>query len=373
MLKLTTAQEVKIRWLQEMSFKRYCEVCGYDEHEHAALLFSLLKAKWNRVMQNAKVDILAHKEEVPALAILKQQNFLDMRRAEHEDRRLSYAATLANVAHHLPIAYEYTARLCGQLGLAKPTARRPQSIATLVESVPLLSSWELEFNAFMGGDSVIDGLPCICIYEALLSACNVFIDCVAPAAIDFGIKSRARSMSDCRALGCQSTFIERLHTCLRLLLGESNYSFGAEAELDSKTNNTILAMTEGSVQAVWFHEFGHLLLGHLEQPESHKIEFEADKFALKVMAADGQNSPFLIWLGLGGITSLVLIHVIETIKCADEGRSHPSGRRRIEAAVDFWEEANPSLARAGRSYLQSLAAVCDPTLQQHWGVSLYDT
>ncbi|WP_157088152.1 hypothetical protein [Bradyrhizobium jicamae] len=359
MLKLTPGQERTVRQIQEHSFRAYCKHAGYEEQEHAALLFSFARKKLDDILANVDLKDIDDDEQRQRLeAILKADNFLDLRQAEMEDRRKGYAKTLAAAADRLPIAYEYTAGLCEKFGLAKPEAERPSSIRGWVEAVPLLMSWDWEFNAFMGKATLIDDLPCICIYESLLSACDAFLDCIAPVAINFGSKTRARPTSDCEAMGSESEFMERLHSCLRLLLGESNYGLASKDEIERKSRNTIMAMTEGSVQMVWFHEFGHLLLGHLEQPESHTIEFEADRFALSVIANDTAGKPLAVWPGLGSMTIFILLDIIETIEKHDETPSHPSAKRRIKAALDFWEKANPLVFTAARSFLPSVTATC---------------
>jgi len=132
----------------------------------------------------------------------------------------------------------------------------------------------------------------------------------------------------------------------------------------------MMMINEGSMQMVWFHELGHLFRGHLELSQSHAIEFEADHFAFAALAQTEHYKLREFYLGLGALTPLVLLDIMETIDGSTEGRSHPSAKRRLNAALTFLRRVNPAMARNGHKFLLAVAALCNPTLQKNWGVSI---
>ncbi|MEA2879482.1 MAG: hypothetical protein QOF14_4678, partial [Hyphomicrobiales bacterium] len=108
-------------------------------------------------------------------------------------------------------------------------------------------------------------------------------------------------------------------------------------------------------------------------PQSHRIEFEADEFAFAVFAKNQDDPKFDTLSGLGGITVFVLLDILEAIERRTESTSHPSAELRLKAALEFFDKAKIDLARKAPGYLWAVAAVCNPTLEATWGVSInYD-
>ena len=369
MLSLTVTQQQKIRALNEDSFREYCETCGYHADEHAGDLLRIGKEQLEQALGGIKIEDVPNDERRSAISKMRSAtDYFEFRTVEHERRRRAICATLTQFAPKLPITYDYVARLCQRLGLAEPSPTKPGSIAELIESVPIVSNWDFQFNASVA--SLVDYIPCICISELLLTTCDSFLHRVAPLAIEFKEKARPAKIEDCAAMGQRPDFMDELYGCISMAMGKSNFVKRGAVETDQKTYSTVHVMVEASVQAVWYHEFGHLLQGHLEQLRSHQLEFEADCFAFQVLSQESRNKSLDVWLGLGGLAPLVIIDIIETISQSPESESHPSGRRRIGEALNVFKRVNPRLVQPAVDYLRSLAAVCAPTLDKHWGVSL---
>jgi hypothetical protein len=370
MLALTAMQIKKLRELEESSFRQYCVRCGYNECEHAALLLSFAKQRVDAVIGSTSIDNVPD-EQVRSLIRRMQdaENIFDLHHAESETRRLKNAILVSQLANELPISDDYVTGLCQRLGLVPPKTGLKDSVKALLEAVPIVSRWNLEFNAFATEFSLVDDdVPCVCIDQTLLSACNSFVRCTAPAALQFDGAVGARSPDRARESGSDPVFMERLQSVLLLALGRSNYSLSADVVNSRKTESTISLMVEGCVQAVWMHELGHLLRGHLEQDQSHSIEYEADQFAFSILLAQTSNESLNLWLTLGGIAMIVLIDIVEKIGRVTDSDSHPPGNRRIDAALNFLRKKNPRVGTAASRYVRSLAAACDPTLLKNWDV-----
>jgi hypothetical protein len=366
-LALTHMQRRKIREIQTRSFAAFCARCGYDETAHSKVLLGAAREKIRLLIGDVSLADMPDRSATHARELLAAKDFLSLRDADLEYHRLAYAEYICEVAHLLPIDYEYVRRLCQRLGLAESTPNNPELARELVEAVPLISNWDFAFQAFVTSRPLVDDTPCICIYELLLAACDVFLHCVAPAAIAFGDKARPASVDRSRAIGSDGAFMQQLGSCIELALGRRNDVVPGDSEADPKAYFTVHAMVDGSIQAVWLHEFGHLLQGHLEQAECHRVEFEADRFAFTAMSAARDRG---LWHGLGGLTTLVLLHIMETATRRVEDHTHPSGSRRLAAALELVRSASPELYAVAGSYLPALAAACSPTLKKHWGFSL---
>ncbi len=373
-LSLTAHQKQRIRTLHDDSFQAYCATCGYEPDEHAELLLGMAKAKFEYILDGIDIkDIPTNLGSRLISAIVKMRaatDFFEFRNVEHEERRQYICAAITRLVPRLPIAYDYAARLCKDIGLVQPSLAKPASIAQLIESVPIISNWDFEFNAFVTGASLIDEIPCICVYETLLSTCAAFLHCIVPFVLDFKEKAKLADIKDAEAMGKQPDFINELHDCITMAMGKTNFVKQGAVETEKNTYSTVHVMVEASVQFVWYHEFGHLLQGHLAQPQSNQLEFDADSFAFRIIAHEPKDQSLDIWFALGSLMPLVIIDILETVSQLHEAQSHPAAKLRIERGVHAFKTDNPRAVRPALGYLRSLAAVCNPTLKSHWGVSL---
>jgi|GEM_PF-5174788 len=373
MFTLTANQKEKIRALHDDSFSEYCDTCGYEPKEHAELLLRMARTKMEHILEGVDLNSLPQNEFGSRLRsavhrMRAAKDFFEFRNVEHEERRHDTCAAILRLASELPIEYEYVEGLSRDLGLA--SAPESDSVARLIEAVPIVSSWDFEFNAFVEGASLVDAVPCICVYETLLSTCDSVLHRVVPLALDFDGGVKPAEINICKERGENPEFVEELRGCISMAMGEANFVKCGAVETDKMTYATVHVMVAASVQFVWYHEFGHLLQGHLMQPESHQLEFDADAFAFQIMACEPRDQSVDIWSALGSLTPLLIIDILETISQSPESQSHPKAKCRINRALKTLSTRNKRVIGPAIGYLRSLAAVCNPTLIKYWEVSL---
>src|SRR5262249_55024213 len=184
---LTDAQRNKVRQLNDASFEQYCSARGYDLERHKAYLFAVARSKYAPLLEITDFKKIPSDPPYlrPALkAIADATEFFEIYRAHIEWRRQASAHRLAKFADNLPLSEDYVARLCRRLHLPEPAAGRAEAVLKLMQSIPLISCWDMEFNASVSSTSAVDGLPCVSIYEMLLATSDIFLECVVPPSLE---------------------------------------------------------------------------------------------------------------------------------------------------------------------------------------------
>lgn len=368
MLTLSSRQRRKIEDYQQRSFEDYCARCGYEVDEHAALLLDLVRKKLDALF--SEIALEDHPDSLKQMR--EASSVWEVKRIGWEIRRTQHVSVIMENAVHLPIDYDYLIALSDRVGLPQPDPQRPESIRDIVDAVPVICSWDWEFNAFVTPGPLVGDGPCICIQEALLSVCEIFSAHIAPRVFEGGSKKgRLVSPKRVEELASQPALMLDIRDCLRLAMGKSNYSKQRAPAVENTITGTASAITEGAIAAVWYHEFGHLLRGHFGQHASHRVELEADECAFKLLAA--QDPPKLaVWSCLGGLLVLLVIELIAKARNQPEGTSHPSGRRRIETALRILADERHEIVAPVQAYLNAIANLCRPTLREYWGAELFE-
>lgn len=368
---LTNNRNQKLREFEKASFSRFCLKHGYDEREYSEMIMDVVKSR----VAASIADIDLRKLTDPWIrkhieTMQRATDYISMREQDNLASLRLYTQMISNHFRNLPINMHYVAALSKTLRLKEES---DEAVATikLIEAVPLISNWDLEFNAFVTGESEFDGLPGVCIYEVLLTSCQAFTSFVVPAVFDF--EGRTAKLADTKKLELvanNAEFVDRLTGCLQFLLCE-DADRRLAGEIGSYALQRILDLiTTGSAGMVWLHEFGHLLQGHLRMPESHQIEFDADRFAFTLYAYEASTQPHGIWYFFGALATVFLLDILETVHRAKESKSHPLARSRMRAALEVLMEIAPAWEYTAYAYVCCLATVVNPTLQKRWAVSI---
>ena len=354
----------KLLEISQKSFAAYCSRtrCSPDKRLKELLLIS--KQKLLIVLNGINL------QEIPdidfrnkASRILETNDFFELRSIEFESRRDDYCQKLKQFVPELPIDYGYIKNLSNELGIIKTSRKEYDLVVNLVSAVPIVPVWEMKFKArmvlFKPKKQLLNPLY-IRIDELLLSACDSFLHTVVPLAL-FSSESNETESSE--------KFMSELYNCFELILGQSRM-FKGSSPATSKIKYTILKMVEGALQAVWFHELGHLLQGHLIEPSSHKIEYDADSFAFKILSREEQNMTLDILSILGGLTPFIIMDIIQLVNESVPSDTHPSAKERISHILKIIQVENPLAFKPSLKYLQSVAKVCNPTLSSRLNISL---
>jgi hypothetical protein len=86
----------------------------------------------------------------------------------------------------------------------------------------------------------------------------------------------------------------------------------------------------GASHFVGFHEFGHLLLGHLDSDYTSQQEFDADNFAARVVLSECSDRKQLNSRIFGIMIVFNIIAILETITAINDG-IHPPVLNRVQA------------------------------------------
>lgn len=239
----------------------------------------------------------------------------------------------------LPVDYEYVSNLCTKIGLKHLTEKTSNGIEDFLRVVPTVSLFDLEFNAFVESRTIVDReIPCIAAYLQLLSSCEIFIDTVLPLCLNIHTKrgSLFKNPQESKEAASNLTVKDLLKRVFALLLARTD-SIEYDYKMSLRSNPMMVIpfqlMSRGAVNFVWYHEFGHLLMGHLKIGPCHDVEFSADLFAWELCKRHYDTELIEgFWNLLGAIIVLITISCLEEF----EGRyseTHPDAISRIDALL----------------------------------------
>lgn len=372
-LQLNEHQLQEVSRLERDSFVCHCRRVGCNPVEYEQLQLTT-------ATRNLRELIKVHKD--PELAkilfreteeLLNAPDFWTFKRLQKERETQGIVRHICDNAHTLPIAYLYLARLCNQLNISTPRSDDSSSLSTFLDSIPVVILFDLTFNAFVDEKILVDGvIPCVCMYDQLIVASDVFIDVVLAAAISTTSGMAAPTeQSRCRELGSQPSFQEELKQCIDLVLGISERVDLKYDDLLRSNPDMLLPfmiMSGGASRFVWYHEYGHLLMGHLAVGACHEVEFAADRFAWFLMNHQfDKTSIAAFWNFLGALVVMLIIGLLEKIFDVSESKTHPPARSRMQALLATLTEHDRNTMQ---EFLDVVIAICNPTLARYWNVSL---
>ncbi len=117
-------------------------------------------------------------------------------------------------------------------------------------------------------------------------------------------------------------------------------------------------MVAGAQDFVWFHEYAHLLLGHLVVGSCPEVENEADLFASTIIAELSRWNGFF---SVGMVVMLMILVLMETQKGTPVTRTHPIAGIRLLTALSPFEESERLVLR---ELVDAVQSALGPVLRQ---------
>jgi hypothetical protein len=178
-----------------------------------------------------------------------------------------------------------TARLSEELS-ACSNIRRDSSIATILNSIPSVFIFEQHFNATASMGSKKLPFPHMRFYRLMPHVVQLACLCIANNALEHGPSGtlKLRPFEDALPTSLDHPIFTSLINIL-LLVDRPNIATWESTLFPSlphdSTNSFGHALFGGAMMAIWLHELGHILLGHLDGPtdDIENQELEADEFA----------------------------------------------------------------------------------------------
>lgn len=364
---------------QAVAFERkrfgdYCRLLKMDPAESERIIIKGIKKELQYVL--SKRDTSYSRDAVELFQVLQQRN--DLFEIKHVISALTRDRHIRRIMDILPELNINTSYINGLAVLFHISGNDTEvlfteSLKNLLYGIPLVHLFDLQFNAFVKGQSEIAGFPCICVYETLKTVTHSFSDLVLPIIIKdengFELNSREFAKWDYE----NPIFKFGLGNCLGMLQGDE--IFGIEMGPNVTSHKMKFGyiyhdfITSGAQDTVWYHEFGHLLLGHLKVRECHEIEYGADAFAFHLIPKRNSNHPeenLCRWIGAGLL--FVLLAVQELLLQLGYSKSHPPAISRLSKMLICARENMPnSKYLILRDVLQWSVEICDPTLMEYGG------
>lgn len=373
-LQLNDRQLKELSRLERDSFTRLCFRLRRNPDEYQQLSLTMAQRNLREFINGHEYPEIASLHFSETQELLNAPDFWTYKRLQKDRETRSIVRHICNNEHALPINYEYLSGLCNHLNISTIWSDDSGILCSFLDSIPVVILFDLSFNAFVEQRTLVDGaIPCVCMFDQLFVTSEVFIDFVLAAAISTTSGMAVpTNHSRCFEIGTQPAFQEELKQCIELVLGMSDrVDLIYDALLRSRPNMMLpfMIMTHGAQRFVWYHEYGHLLMGHLPVGPCHKVEFAADLFGWFLLNHHFDPADIAaFWNFLGALVVMLLIALLEAILHVSESKTHPSARVRIrELLATLTEHDRNTMLK----FLDAVVSICNPTLARYWNVSLY--
>jgi hypothetical protein len=376
-------EEKTRNWIQSRhteSFNNFCKLFGISPENHQKYLLEGAKSELLHFYKqigranNSNVNDLIGEDP-----LLAAKSWFEFKETQSNIELDGIVSRIVELSDSLPIEHSYLSNISYGYGAPNYREGDKQSLLRLLRKVPHVSLYGLDFNAFVD-NTIENNIPFVGIYEQLITLSKLFIDLVIPIAMsdDGRGKIAPTTTSECLRRGSSTKFMESLKSCLDAARGNVPFAVYNEDILLSQSNpNMHLSfsfMVTGGLDWVRFHEYGHLLRGHLQQRQSHQLEYEADEFGFILIASessqllgiDGKKD--ILWLYVVGcFLVLLLLACMESIDDEKPSPTHPLAKQRIIKLLTLVDKAS---ALTLLDIIRSVNNACNPTLKKYWGVEL---
>jgi|GEM_PF-5433039 len=220
-------------------------------------------------------------------------------------------------------------------------------LETIFRLIPRVGYFNLDFNIFLTGNSKILGLPGICIYNHLYNVVTMFIDNVAwlmfMAESSDEIKMRTEKDIDTRLTAMGSFALLHIRNCLNALLCRRLICTAVPFEYhDVSFMRHIEFIQAFGCSLIKYHEYGHLLMGHIKAKPSKKLEYNADRFANLIQLITYKE--LLVTHRVVGQTIIMfLLHFREEVLALND-ENYPRGKERLNKLMDVNKEEEKILS-----------------------------
>lgn len=335
---LSESQKKMLLEKELASFHRHCEEHGWNPEAKEKEFYEQYTNYTREVMtgaleRGAKQNVLNELFQ-PAIEL---QNYWDLLHWTTENKKKLLVAEIEKVSKNLPVNYAYLSKLYHLMNVSDPSENNSKYIASLLLNIPVMNVFELDFNAFVMGRSIVANIPCICYYTLLPGIMDFFVNLFLSALIpgkrepekfaipllnDDALHKNATNQEF--ILACMSGIVALSGNSPYGICSRSNHFLGQHPMMVPELSEALV----GSSFFVGWHEYSHLLLGHIEMAHTPKLEFEADLVALKILVESAKNNKLLTWRLWGLAICLNIMEMLHTLEPAME-KTHPSPSERM--------------------------------------------
>lgn len=385
MLQLTAQQEETLHKLETASFNEFCKRAGKDATSYAALVGDVLIDELKTVIHIADADdgIPQSLSDHFRSAIQESDMFKRIRIIENHANATRLSHIIGGAPRQM-INYSYLLSLAEALRLPVPSPANDNALRLLLDSLPLRLMWDNNFNAFVKRETLLDNIPCICVFHTITSGLKTLAHLVATAVIELG--DPLPIVIRCRDMRNDASFKTDCREVLRAIFGEGDLLIPLHKEYAYGYRDAIhmylyTQLVSGAFDFVWLHEYGHLLLGHLLTGPSHRVEFEADEFATATMfravetfpkyemvrAAQPEMIEDLVHFDrtlylCGAALSLSVLCLFDLFRMGDSP-THPLGKARVHNIAKRYPEIEIL------NFVRNVHQALNPTLGDYWSVT----
>ncbi|HST21836.1 MAG TPA: hypothetical protein VLR90_11995 [Blastocatellia bacterium] len=332
--------KAKLESLEKQSLSRFCSRFNLSVKEFKQSQQQFYENKW--LNELAALEATYGKEAMIPVRTNIEKAPNDYWSNLHYWTELAYKADiifLLRLGDRIPVNEAYVFQLLNAYGL--PISRsKSENVRMVLENTPALIQFDLECNAYVEIGEGLNESPIICIYPHFLDSLNYLSDMLLHSVLTLGKGGTFEFREEEYISQVSSSNMLHLISCvsiLQRLIGVSRTSRTISSCAFSVNHPQRFAeislVRDGAKGLIKFHEIGHLLLGHLEQPPSPSLELAADSFAAVtlILGAETEEQRNYYYLGMA-----ILFSVLEILEdmFGYNSITHPSAQERIKNLVE---------------------------------------
>ncbi len=328
-------------WVPSAKEKEFYEQYIQDTHRQIKNLKKSIRQSNNQKIGKNEIDEIIAGSFTP---LLNTKNYWELIHWVNSQRQQQLVEAIVPNAAKLPINYSYLSKLAAQMGLPSPSSNSTKELETLMLVIPTMNIYELNFNAYVGKESIVGGIPCICTYTVLPGLIDYFVNIflsgmVSPDSGDMNMASNEHVI----AFASKPEFVASCTSGIQALHGKFADVICCPETYFSHSHphkaRVYMDVLIGASHFVCFHEFGHLLLGHLDSEYTSQQEFDADNFAARVVLSECSDRKQLNSRIVGIMIVFNMIAILETISAINDG-IHPPVLNRVQALKEVFSSVD---------------------------------
>jgi len=348
--------------MERESFEQMCNKAGVDIRKQEAFMLEVLKDA-----------IRTHPNDETNSNILKCGDYFQALRLLAYSNKQNDIRVITNIWDKLPINRKYWERTIGNL--KKMGYEIEETPYDSLMAIPHYCLFDSEFNAFVRRSVMLDNVPLLCIYELLTNMTYELLNFIVPVIFRL-LPSGKCTFSPESFVAEKASTNNFMNNCGQYFEGLFGYRsadmFLTDVDLVTSNPNPnvmlyyLTLINAGAHFFVLSHEYGHLLMGHLDLSQCPQIEHDADQFAYRVLS-DGFrniNDNLKMMLHLGAAFLLILLCIFEKKQGGRVSETHPPSIIRLILFHEVF--ANKEYKEVVAAFVRLILAAVNPTLKFNW-------
>jgi hypothetical protein len=176
--RLTEAQNKLLFEKEKASFIKHCKKNGISPKAFEVKLIESFRQRNDDMVESLcqGIDDQIEKSKIISEynSVLRSKDYWQYMKWQTDAKREMISNWICKAAPSLPINYRYVSQIAQIMGLPEISERNSDSLISFIFNIPLMNVFNLEFNAFVTGDSVIEGIPCVCHHTSAPDLCEFF-------------------------------------------------------------------------------------------------------------------------------------------------------------------------------------------------------